>query len=131
MAGLLLGGAVDHEGGAEQAQPEPVDAVRRVGECVLLVEDRLLHHRGAAAAVLHRPGDRAEAGLEEGALPGPVALEGLAARLPVDGAGVLDLLAVIGEPGPHLVAEGGVLPAELEVHGLLPAPTGPARRLDR
>jgi hypothetical protein len=116
VSALLLRGAVDHQGGAEQAHPQSVDPVGRAGEDVLLVEDRLLHHRGAAAAVLPRPGDGAQAGVEEGALPAAVALEGLAARLPVGRPGVLDLLTVIGEPAAHLVAEGGILAAQLEVH---------------
>src|SRR5258708_2212664 len=54
--------------------------------------------------------------VEEGALPGAVALEGLAAGLPVDLAGVRDLLSVVGQPGADLVLEGGILGAELEVH---------------
>ena len=54
-ARLLLGRAVVDQGRAEQPLAHDVDPARRRGPGVLLVEDDLLGHGGAPAAVLDRP----------------------------------------------------------------------------
>ncbi len=77
----------------------------------LLAEQRLLDQRGAAAAVLLRPGEARVAGVVELALPAAAVVEGgvLAGRVL---AGV-----VVGEPGAQLVAEGLFGGRERQVHG--------------
>ena len=55
------------------SRPDEVHAdVGRAGALALLLEDQLLHRRGAAPAALGRPVDAGVAGVEERALPAQV-----------------------------------------------------------
>src|SRR6185312_12054469 len=75
-----------------------------------LVEDRALDQRGAAAAVLLRPGEPRVAVLVELLLPGAAELEGLLV------AGGLPAGIVASEPLAQLVAEGLLLRGQSQIH---------------
>ena len=86
--------------GPPMTMPSTLAGLRRLGARHLLAEERLLHERGAAAAVLLRPREAGVAGLEQLLLPGAAVLEGGVV------AGRVLTRVVVGEPGPQLVAEG-------------------------
>ena len=67
--GLLRGGPVLDEGGAEQALPEDADPARGLGPHVLLVEDDLVGDGGPPAAVLGRPAETGPAAGGQHLLP--------------------------------------------------------------
>src|SRR5258708_715738 len=79
-----------------------VAAGGRLGVAVRAGNRGLRHRGGAAAAVLGRQGEGGEPRLEQRPLPLAMALEGLAAVLPIVRARPLDLLATVGQPGAHL-----------------------------
>ena len=78
---LLLGAVRDHDRAAHH-EAEHVRDARRLGAHHLLVEDRLLDQRRAAAAVLLRPRHAGPAGLVQLALPAPRELEAPRRRPP-------------------------------------------------
>src|SRR5918999_752566 len=107
---LLLVRAVRDHHRAAHHHAEDVDRWRRLGARHLLAEEGLLDERGAAAAVLLRPGEARVAGVVEPALPGAAVLElGVVAGRVLTG-------GVLGEPGPQLVAGGLFGGGEREVH---------------
>src|ERR1017187_1833665 len=107
----LLVGAVGDDHRPAHDQPEDVGRRWRLGANHLLVEDRLLHERGAATAVLAWPGDADVARIEEGALPEQAEVD--------DVLGSLGLRTgpVLGQPRTHLVAELQLRRGQAEVHG--------------
>jgi hypothetical protein len=99
----------DHHRAAHD-HAEDVDRRRGLGARHLLAEEGLLDERGAAPAVLLRPGEARVAGVVQLALPGAAVLElGVVAGRVLTG-------VVLGEPGPQLVAEGLLGGREGEVH---------------
>jgi hypothetical protein len=78
---LLLLGAVGDDRRAAHRQPEHVRHRRRARARDLLVEDRLLDHRGARAAVLGRPAQPSPAALVQRPLPRAPELERLGVRV--------------------------------------------------
>src|SRR5262249_32143549 len=69
MAALLRLRAVRDQDRAAHGQTGQVDQQRRLRARHLLLEDDLLDERGAAPAVVRRPGDAAPAGFPETSLP--------------------------------------------------------------
>ena len=115
---LLLVGTELDEGRGEEALAEERDPSRRVGPCVLLVEDDLLGDAGAAAPVLERPRDAHPAVAPEQPLPldahVPARLVGGAAARPQRGEVAGEMVA---EPPAHFGAERGLGGAVTKVHG--------------
>ena len=112
---LLLLGAVHDDGGTRHVEADRVGELGGPRPRHLLVEDGLLHHGGAAAAVGDRPVQPHVARRVE--LPLPVD-EGASLLVPAQGQphlapvpGAVDL-----EPGPQLVAECLLLGGQPEVH---------------
>ena len=69
----LLGGALDHDGGAGVQEPDEVHPdIGRMGPLELLQVDELLDRTGTPTAALDGPVDAGVAGVEEHALPGGV-----------------------------------------------------------
>ena len=90
-----------HDRRPGHAEADHAHVRRRLGACELLERDRLVRVRGAAAAVLLRPGQPGVAGVVHLAAPlAPVA--GRQVRL---------------EPGADALAEGGLLRAVAQLHG--------------
>src|SRR5271155_2023538 len=102
-AGFLRVGAAGDDSGADEAEAERVGHGRSFNAGHFFPEERLLHERGAAAAVFFGPGDSGPAAVVEFALPGAKVgigfFEGLFAPVgPVFG-------GVGGEPGAEFIAE--------------------------
>ena len=121
-AALLLVGAVGDEGGAEQALPHHVDPGRGVGPDVLLVPDHLLRDRAPRVRRTRRASRcTSSPSAPRLALPGRRGALGPRAGAP-SGRGPRASANVPGEVGlqpvTRLGAEGGVLGAVVEVHGV-------------
>ena len=107
VALLLRLGAVDDDGGSDDAQPEAVGRRRRIGARHLVGHDGLLHRPRPAAAIRPGPAHPEVAGVVELAMPDAALGErpdGLARE-------------VVLEPGADLLAEGDVLGSVVEIHG--------------
>src|SRR5205823_301753 len=118
------------QGRPEQALPEERDPTGGVGLDVLLVEGGLLPEGGAPPAVLPGPGEADPAGRTELALPLHADVpELLVGRAPAaaDAGELAD--QVLGQPRPHLVAEGHLLRRVAKVHLDAPSFARTASRL--
>ncbi|MNE79953.1 hypothetical protein D3C80_1764840 [compost metagenome] len=101
----------DHR--SDHAHTERQDP-RRAGGCALFVEDVLLDHAPAGAAVLHRPADGQPAALVEQAHPGDLIL-------PVEALAVTATRRDVGrqpvaQKFAHFLAEGLFGGGELDIH---------------
>ena len=104
---LLLLGAVGEDRRADDADAEVVDDLRRVGAGHLLDVGDLLGDRGAAPAVLGRPGDRHPAVGGERRLPGAQRGDALGLGQLRDALAAQVVGEMGGEPAAQLAAELG------------------------
>ena len=124
VARLLRVGAVDHDGGPDDAEAEAIGGRGRVHPRHLVGHDGLLHRPRAGAPDLLRPAHAQIARLVELAMPPAPVVERP------------DLLArqVLFEPGAHLLPVGDVLGGVVQVHaasllvGVEPGSSTPGER---
>ena len=108
----LLLGPVAEEGGGQHRDSIGAGPARGAGPEVLLFEHHPLQQARVAAAVLLRPGDHRQPGVEKHPVPAPVLIESLGGVIGLGG----ELARVLRQEGPDLVAERAGLVVVVDIH---------------